>query len=127
MAMASSAWVLQHTECIEQAVMQATGVKRVIWRTDEAMMQLEGLSKEEVSGLCGSSNETPSAGEAFIVKEEGIKFLVDPVRSFWRSLLVHDPLAPVDSSVAPDGYNLAELQMVRVCYGKHSARDLDVA
>lgn len=75
-AMASSAWVLQHTDCITQAVAQAAGVETVIWRADEAMMQLEGLSKEEVTRACGQGQH---GGGECVVQEQGIKYLVDPV------------------------------------------------
>lgn len=77
--MASSAWVLQHTDCITQAVVQAAGVETVIWRADEAMMQLEGLSKEEVTRACGNSYDGQHAGGERVVQEKGIKYLVDPV------------------------------------------------
>eukprot|EP00892_Ulva_mutabilis_P011784 jgi/Ulvmu1/8979/UM005_0070.1 len=82
-AMASSAWVLQHIACVTQAVRQAAGVEQVIWRAEEAMMELEGLSQEVVARLCcggglGPTDEPSDAGEA-VVQEGGIKYLVNPL------------------------------------------------
>ena len=77
-AMASSAWVLQHTECITQAVKEAIGVEQVTWRADEAMMQLEGLYKEDIARLCSVRG---SGSREAMVKEGGINYLVNPVRS----------------------------------------------